>query len=68
LGAYAVRVDRLLAYEPLLRGFVKNETDLVGDSVSGLQTTWTYLIAPLASGASRIRGLAGFVRHSYLHE
>jgi glycosyltransferase involved in cell wall biosynthesis len=68
LGAYAVRVDRLLAYEPLLRGFVKNETDLVGDSVSGLQTTWTYLIAPLASGATRIRGLAGFVRHSYLHE
>ncbi|MFM0559300.1 rhamnosyltransferase WsaF family glycosyltransferase [Paraburkholderia sediminicola] len=68
LGAYAVRVDRLLAYEPLLRGFVKNETDLVGDGVSGLQTSWTYLVAPLASGGAPIRGLAEFVRHADLHE
>ncbi|MFM0128776.1 rhamnosyltransferase WsaF family glycosyltransferase [Paraburkholderia sediminicola] len=68
LGAFAARVDQHLVYEPLLRGFVKGETDLVGDGVSGLQTSWTHLIAPLATRDVPTRGLAGFIRHANLHE
>ncbi|TDN67202.1 glycosyltransferase [Paraburkholderia sp. BL10I2N1] len=68
LGAFAARVDRPMVYEPLLRGFVKNEIDLVGDGVSGLQTSWTHLITPLVSGNVPTRGLAGFIRHADLHE
>lgn len=68
LGAFAARVGQHLVYEPLLRGFVKSETDLVGDGVIGLQTSWAHLIASQVPRDLPIRGLEGFIRHADLHE
>ncbi|MEM5386438.1 glycosyltransferase [Paraburkholderia phymatum] len=68
LGSFASGTERLMVYEPLLRAFVKNENDLIGDGISGLQTTWAHLLAARAPCNVPARGLAGFVRHSDMHE
>ncbi|MGV2288755.1 glycosyltransferase [Trinickia sp. YCB016] len=68
LGSFAARTDGLVVYEPLLRAFVKNENDLIGDGISGLQTTWAHMLAARSSSNAPVRGLGGFIRHSDLHE
>ncbi len=68
LGSFAAGTGRLVVYEPLLRAFVKNENGLIGDGLSGLQTTWSHLLASRSPSNVPIRGLAGFVRHNDIHE
>jgi hypothetical protein len=67
LGAFALDGSHLLAYEPLLRGYLRGERDVVGDTVEGLQTTWSNAI-PRPRAAVPTRGLASFVRHRNLHK
>lgn len=68
LGSFAAREGQFMVYEPLLRGFVKNENDLIGDALNGLQTTSRHLLAARPAGHVPVRGLAGFVRHADIHE
>jgi glycosyltransferase involved in cell wall biosynthesis len=65
LGEFADRQGRLLGHEPLLRGYIENRIDLVGDDLSSLNRAlrargW------LAS-ARAIVGLRPYVEHKRLH-
>lgn len=63
LGEHARRQDRLVGYEPLLRGFMDSTARLLGDEIEGLNR------AVAARGwfdtgpRPVLRGLSGYVRH-----
>jgi tetratricopeptide (TPR) repeat protein/glycosyltransferase involved in cell wall biosynthesis len=68
LGSHAERHGGLLAYEPLLRAFIQDESWLLGDAAEGLQTSAKTLAAsPEAAAHIPLRGLSGFEQHRYLH-
>lgn len=67
LGSFALQQRRLLVFEPLLRGYLRGERDVVGDTIEGLQTSWNAMwTRPLPSVPAH--GLASFVSHKSQHK
>jgi hypothetical protein len=67
LADVAARGGGLVAYEPLLRGFVRQQAMLIGDGVGGLQTAMTAFASPVARRPDVRRGVAGFAMHARIH-
>jgi hypothetical protein len=67
LGSYAERHGYLVAYEPLLRAFVADESRLLGDTNDGLQTSAAAFAAELEGTAFSTRSVAEFEMHKHLH-
>jgi hypothetical protein len=69
LGRYAEAKRFRLVYEPLLRGYVIDETKVITDGIEGLNLaarTQFAVAAPMSTVP--IRGVAAFERHRMLHE
>jgi hypothetical protein len=70
LGCYAEARGLRLAYEPLLRGYVIDETKVITDGIEGLNLAWRtqFAVAAPVLSSVPIRGLSAFERHRKLHE
>jgi hypothetical protein len=70
LGCYAEAKRFRLVYEPLLRGYVIDETKAITDGIEELNLAWRTqfsVAAPVLSSVP-VRGLSAFERHRKLHE
>ncbi|HJQ60737.1 MAG TPA: glycosyltransferase [Vineibacter sp.] len=67
IAEFAARRRQVVAYEPLLRGFVRDERALLGDPVSGLQAAISASFDTPSDDQRDWRGVARFEAHRRLH-